>query len=155
MTALTVRFGVLVTALLLLSTERSSAQTEAWNQEKVTALAGELESAVAGLRDALRKNPMWENPQQKAPLYRLADKLRLIESECASLHARLAKGEGMEETQPAYEHIQRLRRDAEVEGSRTEVSTFIRPKLDRAREVLSMIAPFYPAAPARKEAPKS
>ena len=58
---------------------------------------------------------MWENPQQKVSLYRLADKLRLIESECASLHARLAKGEGMEETQPAYEHIQRLRRDAEVE----------------------------------------
>jgi hypothetical protein len=122
----------------------ASAQTETWNQEKTAALAGELESAVSGLRDAVRKSPAWENPQQKRTLYRIADKLRLIESESASLHAQLVKGAGMDETLPTYERIQRLKRDAQVLAKKTDVSAFTKPKLDRATEVLSQIAPYYP-----------
>jgi len=120
------------------------AQSQPWDQEKTAALAGELESAVSGLRDAVRKSPMWGNPQQKRTLYRIADKLRLIESESASLHAQLVKGAGMDETLPTYERIQRLRRDAQVHAAKTDVSAFTKPKLDRATEVLGLIAPYYP-----------
>jgi hypothetical protein len=141
---------LVVLAASLLFGAHASAQTEAWNQEKVTGLAKELESAVSGLRDALRKSPMWENPQQKRTLYRISDKLRLIESESASLHAYLAKGAGMEETLPAYERIQRLRRDAQVLAKKTDVSAFTQPKLDRANQVLGLLAPYYPA-PSKQE----
>ncbi len=121
-----------------------------WNQERVTALARELELAVSGLRDAVRKSPMWENPQQKRTLYRIADKLRLIESESISLHAQLAKGAGMEETLPNYNRIQRLKRDAQVLAAKTDVSAITKPKLDRANEILAQIEPFYPPLPERK-----
>ncbi len=142
---------LLAVALGLIVSSRVSAQTEAWNQEKTAALAGELESAVSGLRDAVRKSPMWENPQQKRTLYRISDKLRLIESESASLHAQLVKGAGMDETLPTYERIQRLKRDAQVLAKKTDVSAFTKPKLDRATEVLNLLAVFYPP----REAPKS
>jgi len=130
--------------VLLLSASDARAQSTAWDQERVTALADELEKSVSGLRDAVRKSPTWENPQQKRTLYRISDKLRLIESESASLHAQLVRGAGMDETLPAYERIQRLKRDAQVLAKKTDVSAFTKPKLDRATEVLSQIAPYYP-----------
>lgn len=155
MTRHVARLTLLFVALGLFGAARASSQTETWNQEKVAALAGELESAVSGLRDAIRKSPTWENPQQKRTLYRISDKLRLIESESASLHAQLVKGAGMEETLPTYERIQRLKRDAQVLAKKTDVSAFTKPKLDRATEVLNLIAPFYPPQPAPKSESKS
>jgi hypothetical protein len=120
------------------------AQAQPWNQEKVTALASELETAVSGLRDAVRKSPAWQNPQQKQTLYKIADKLRQIESESVSLHAQLVKGAGMQETLLNYRHIQRLRRDAQVLAQKTDVSAATKPKLDRTTEVLGLIEPYYP-----------
>ena len=140
----------LTLALALLLAAPAFAQTEAWNQEKVIVLAEQLEAAVAGLRDAVRKSPQWENPQQKPALYRIADKLRLIESESTSLHAQLKNGAGMEETLPAYARIQRLRRDVVTLAKRTEVSSFTQPKLDIANSVLGQIAPYYPPQPQPK-----
>ena len=148
-----VRIAVLFVVFGLFDAARASAQTETWNQEKAAALAGELESAASGLRDAVRKSPMWENPQQKPTLYRISDKLRLIESESASLHAQLVKGAGMDETLPTYERIQRLKRDAQVLAKKTDVSAITKPKLERATDVLNRLAVFYPAQP--KPEPKS
>jgi hypothetical protein len=122
-----------------------------WNQERVTALAKELETAVSGLRDAVRKSPAWENPQQKRRLYEIADKLRLIESEAIHLHAQLAKGADMEETLPAYQRLQRLKRDAQVLAMRTDVSAITQPKLDAATSVLAQIEPYYPPQPTVKK----
>ena len=144
------RIAVLFVVLGLFFAARASAQTESWNQEKTAALAGELESAVSGLRDAVRKSPTWENPQQKQTLYRISDQLRLIESESASLHAQLVKGAGMDETLPTYERIQRLKRDVQVLAKKTDVSAFTQPKLERATEVLNRLAVFYPAKPEPK-----
>lgn len=145
------RYTIAFVAAALLVAVHASAQTETWNQEKVTGLAKELEAAVSGLRDDLRKSPAWENQQQKATLFRISDELRLIESESASLHAQLAKGAGMEETQPTYERIRRLRRDAQVLAKKTDVSAVTQPKLDRANQMLELLAPFYPASPTRGE----
>lgn len=143
-----VRITVLVVAFAMLA-GYASAQVEKWNQEATTGLAGELEAAVSGLRDAVRKSPKWES--QRRTLYKIADKLRLIESESASLHAQLVNGAGMEETQPSYERIQRLRRDVQVLAVKTDVSAFTKPKLDKATEVLEALAHYYPV----KQPPKS
>lgn len=151
-----VRFALLALALATFVAARASAQTEAWNQEKATALASELEKAVSGLRDSVRKSPNWEIPGQKKTLNQIMRKLRSIESESLSLHAKLVKGATMEDTRLSYERIQRLRRDAVVEARKTDVSAFTQPKLDRANEVLNQLAPMYPAepAPAPTPAPK-
>jgi hypothetical protein len=141
-------FGVAVVAIALLAGAHASAQTEPWSQEKATALAGELEQAVAGLRDSIRKSPSWEIPGQRKALSRIMRKLRSIESESLSLHAKLAKGATMEDTRLSYERIQSLRRDAQVEAKKVDVSAFTQPKLDRATEVLNRLAPMYPAEPA-------
>ena len=51
----------------------------------------------------------------------------------------------MEDTRLSYERIQRLRRDAQVEAKKTDVSAFTQPKLDKAKGLLDQLAPFYPA----------
>jgi len=145
-----VRF-LAVAALGLTFATQALAQTEKWNQEKVTAIAKELEAAVSGLRDAVKKSPAWENPQQKRNLYKISDILRQIEQECTSLHAQLAKGAGMEESLANYEHIQRLKRRAEVLAPKSDITAFTKPKLDQATGLLKQIEPYYPAA---AEAPK-
>jgi len=124
--------------------------TEAWNQERVTAIARDLEQAVAGLRDAVKNSPAWDNPQQKRNLYKIADILRQIEQESISLHAQLAKGAGMEETELNYRRIQTLKRRAEALAPKSDVTAFTKPKLDRATEVLKLLEPFYPPTEARK-----
>ena len=93
---------------------------------------------------------LMENPQQKTRMFRIADQLRLIESEATSLHARLARGAGMDETLPTYQRIQRLRRQAQTNANRSDVSAQTQPQLDRANAVLTQLAPFY-AAPAPPE----
>ena len=67
-----------------------------------------------------------------------------------SLHAQLVNGAGMDETLPAYQRIQRLKRDAQVLAKKTDVSAFTQPKLDRANSVLNQLAVFYPATPKAK-----
>ncbi len=142
-----IALAALAVALAVSLAAPASAQTEPWSQEKATALARELEKAVSGLRDSIRKSPQWEIAAQRKTLSRIQRKLRSIESTALSLHAHLAKGATMAETRSQYERIQRLRRDAEVLAEHTDVSAFTKPKLDRAQEVLSQLAPLYPAEP--------
>lgn len=140
--------GVVVVLGLVISPLRGAlAQTETWNQEKVAALSVELEKAVSGLRDVVRKSLMRENPQQKQTFFRISDYLRRIESESLSLKAQLAKGAGMDETWPNYRNIQQLRRKAEVLAQKTDVSAMTQPKLDRAKQVLDEISVYYPPEP--------
>ena len=151
MSRLWVRFFVGAAFALTFATQAPS-QTEKWNQEKVTAIAKDLEAAVSGLRDAVKKSPAWENPQQKRNLYKIADILRQMEQECTSLHAQLARGAGMEESQSNYDHIQRLRKRAQVLAPKSDIGAFTKPKLDQAAAILKQIEPYYPTA---AEAPKS
>jgi len=127
------------------------ALTEPWSQERVTVLAKDLAKAVSGLREAVKNSPSWQNPQQRKNLYKIADILRQIEQECISLHAQLAKGAGMEETQSNFEHIQRLKRRAQVLVPKSDVSAITQPKLDLANGLLKQLEPYYPApeAPAK------
>jgi hypothetical protein len=139
--------AIVVLGLVLSPLGGALAQTETWNQEKVTALSGELVQAVSGLRDAVRKSPMRDNPQQKRIFYRISDYLRRIESESLSLRAQLTKGAGMEETWPNYRNIRLLRRNAEVLAKKTDVSAPTQPKLDRAEQLLDEISGYYPPEP--------
>jgi hypothetical protein len=134
-------------ALLLLASAPAYAQTQAWNQEVATSLAGELEKAVSGLRDVVRGSPNLQNPGSRRKMYEIMDNLRLIEQSATSLHASLKGGAGMEETLPTYKRLQQIRRDTEVLAQRVDITAVTQPKLDEARGVLEKLEPYYPTEP--------
>jgi hypothetical protein len=117
----------------------------AWDQAKVTEIAGQLEAAVSGLQEAIRQSPTWSHPGQRTTLFQIQDNLRWIESEAGHLHAALAKGAGMEETLNSFRRIHSLRRETEVLARRTDVSAMTQPKLDKAKELLGQLDAYYPA----------
>lgn len=139
---------VTLAAFLLLQTgglaREAAAQAKPWNQEVTTALAGELEAAVSGLREAVRQSPNMQYPTQRRPLYQIIDNLRMIEQSATSLHASLKGGAGMEETLPTYQRIQQVRRDTEYLAQRVDITAFTKPKLDKAKDILSKLEPYYP-----------
>ena len=134
-------------AFLLVTSFTARAQTQAWNQEVVTTLAGQLEKSVSGLRDVVRGSPNLQNPATKRKLYEIMDNLRLIEQSASSMHAALKGGAGMEETLPTYKRLQQIRRDTEVLAQRVDITAVTRPKLDEAKGILEKIEPYYPVEP--------
>ena len=139
--------AVLVLALGVGFAHDARAQTKKWNQQDAAKVAGELESAISGLRLKVRASPNVDNPQLRRPMFEILDLLRQIEFNTTSLHAQLQKGAGMEETLPTYNRLQQLRREAEVKAQRVDVSAITRPSLDKARELLAQLEPYYPEQP--------
>ena len=125
----------------------AAAQAKPWNQEVATALAGELEDAVSGLREAVRQSPNMQYPTQRRLLYQIMDNLRMIEQAATSLHAGLKNGAGMEETLPTFMRLEQIRRDTEVLAQKVEITAFTQPKLDKARDILAKLEPYYPPQP--------
>lgn len=125
----------------------ASAQSLPWNQEVVTTRAGELEEAVSGLRDIVRASPNLQIPNFRRKMYMILDNLRLIEQSATSLHAALRNGGGMEETLPTYKRLQQIRRDTEVLAQQVDITAVTRPKLDKAKDLLAKIEPYYPEEP--------
>ena len=125
----------------------ASAQAQPWNQEVVTATAGELEEAVSGLRDTVRGSPNLDVPTKKRTIYQILDNLRMIEASAGSLHAALRGGAGMEETLPTYKRLQQLRRETADLAQRVDISAITKPKLEKARDLLQKIEPYYPPEP--------
>jgi hypothetical protein len=142
---------VAIAALALVGTSglarHAAAQTQAWNQEVVTTTAGELEDAVSGLRDVIRGSPNLDIPTKRRKMYQIMDNLRMIEGSATSLHASLKKGAGMEETLPTYKRLQQLRRETEVIAQQVDITAVTKPKLDKAKDLLTQIEPFYPEEP--------
>jgi hypothetical protein len=149
--AMTRSLVVSLAAFLLFQTagfaREAAAQAQPWNQEVATALAGELEDAVSGLRDAVRQSPSMQIPSQRRPLYEIMDNLRMIEQSATSLHASLKGGAGMEETLPTYVRLQQVRRDTEYLSQRVDITAFTKPKLDKAKDILTKLEPYYPPQP--------
>ena len=131
------------------SAEHQDAQpAAAWDQAKVTGLASELASAVAGIRDAARKeSPMSIGSGQSRSWHRLLDDLRIIESEAKHLARALAAGEGHDETLPVIERIDVLRDSAVEEGRRVFLSGFVLKKIEVARAVVEKLRPYYGLPP--------
>ena len=134
----------LAVGLTLVVAAHAAAMT-AWDQAKVTEIAGNLESSVSNLQDAIRNSPAWTTSPQKAILYQIRDNLRWIENEATSLHAMLAKGETMESTLNSYKRIQALKRDTQYLAQPIQVPAITQPALDKAKGALDQLAAYYPA----------
>jgi len=137
-----------IVALGFLAAFEVHAQTQTWDQAKVTSLAGELTNAVSGLRDSLRNSAQWQIwTEADDSLYGIAEDLRMMESEAISLNADLAKGEGMKQTQPAYMRVQQIHRELAQYKGQVDVGAFLAPPLAKAKAVLAQLAVYYPAQP--------
>jgi hypothetical protein len=131
-------------AVISLPSFAARAQTASWNQAAVTAAAGELEAAVTGLRDAVRKSSTWTTSPDKSELYEISESLRQIEWLATNLHADLKQGEGLAATLPVYKEMLETRDYARAEAEFVDISASIRPRLDAARAALAKLAAFYP-----------
>ena len=139
--------GSFVAFGLLLASD-GTAQTEKWNQAKVTALARELSNAVSGLRNSLMNSDQWQNwSAGNDTLWGVSEDLRIIEFEAMSMNADLAKGAGMKQTLPAYTHLQQIHRELAQYNGQMDVGAFIAPPLAKAKAVLAQLAAYYPAQP--------
>ena len=142
-----------VVAVLALGATSTQAQTAKWDQKKVAALAEQLAKSVADLREQVRKQPPVDaGPQRKARFEVLQD-LKMINSTAKQLAADLGKGEGREETQPAYDRLQMLRRDAQEHAKSADVKEPVLSKVVATKDLLAQIAPYYENADMPAPAP--
>ncbi len=134
-------------ALFLVISLGAHAQTAKWDQTAVTAAAAEFESAVSGLRDAVRQSNAWSVTPNRAKLYQISQDLRKIEWLAQSLHGDLKKGEGLEATTPVYEEILENREYAKADAAFVDINEFLKPKITTSRAALAKLAAFYAKQP--------
>ena len=139
--------AIATAALLFVFAPGAQAQTAKWDQAAVTAAAGELESAVSGLRDAVRKSNAWTMTANRSKLHEITQDLRQIEWLAASLHADLKGGEGLEATTPVYEQILQRREYAKADAAFLDMNEFVKPKLEASRAALAKLSSYYAKQP--------
>jgi len=144
---LRLRVAGVAAAVLALTATPTPAAHQAWDQEKVTQIAGQLADAVSGVYEELRMQPPVDtSPMQSHARYRLMDELRLLEGETRELARQLKSGEGLDATQPIYDRIGVLARDAREEGRRQLVSKPVQERVDHAEELWAQLTPYYTSA---------
>ena len=138
----------LALALSLIAAPVATAELQPWNQEKVTAIAGELQPATRALRESLRRQPPPTLGQAgKRAFWRLRDQLRSIESTSRRLHNALLAGEGHEESFPIYRRMITLVRDAARELNRIPTQKPVEEHIETVAGVLKRLRPFYEKDP--------
>jgi len=122
----------------------SAAELEKWNQAEITALSKQLADATQQLYDTFyRQPPPSVGSMHARDYYRLKQVIRRLLEEADQLHADVAKGDGMEETLPAYDDLMEKVRDAREIWARVFTSKELRDSADAARGILNQISPYY------------
>ncbi len=139
-------------AALTITSTSSMAASKAWDQQKVTQIASQLAEAVSGVYDEFRKQPPSDiaSMQQNAR-FRLQDELRLLESETHVLVRQLKAGDGLDATQPIYDRIGVVARDARENARKQMTVESIQKRVDRAEELWTQLTPYYTNTPAPAE----
>jgi hypothetical protein len=107
---------------------------------------------VSGVYQEFRKQPPVDvSSMQTRARYQLQDELRLLEGETHELARQLKAGEGLDATQPIYERIGTLARDAREEGRRQLVAKPVQERVNHAEELWAQLTPYYTSAPAQEE----
>jgi hypothetical protein len=129
-------------AALLLAPALASAQAQ-WDQEKVTAIAEELAASLKDLRITLRTEPDQPPGRMHVAQYAAREDVRLLVNTTQRLAAALKEGEGQLETLPIYRRIVDIRRDAEENAKRGDAPAPTRERIEKSREILARLAPYY------------
>ncbi len=142
-TGLTFCFALVMAAGLASAQTDDPAAPQAWDQERVTALAQQLADAVKDLRFTVRGSPDQPVGGQRRAQYAAREDLRLLQSQTRRLAALLDQGEAKDETFSVFRRIEQIRRSAEDNGARAMISEAIMEKIGAARKILSELEPFY------------
>jgi hypothetical protein len=144
-----VRVAGIASTVFALTATPTPAARQTWDQERVTQIAGQLAEAVSGVYEAFRMQPPVDtSPMQSHARYRLMDELRLLEGETRELARQLKSGEGLDATQPIYDRIGVLARDAREEGRKQLVAKPVQERVDHAEELWAQLTPYYTSASA-------
>lgn len=143
-----VRCALVAVSILALAAPAGAAPAQAWDQEKVTELGKQLETATGELWTTFRQQPPPGMGQGQARSYfRLQQQIRSLRHEARSLSRALQRGAGHDETLPSFESMMQTVRRAQDEARRVFSSADVRERADAARAVLNQMTPFYEADP--------
>jgi len=134
------------------------AQTKAWDQKAVTAIATKLAATLHDLRVNVRRNPqMTKGSPARQAQFTARESLRLLVITSQRLSSQLQAGEDRDATLPTYRRLQMLRRDAEQDARRANIPAPTLDKIASAQTLLDQLAPYFEetpaAAPAAQPAP--
>jgi hypothetical protein len=142
------RFAVAVSvSLALLVAGAAGAQTEKWNQQKVTALSGELMNSVQGLQTDLENSSQAMDPMMEDTVAQISDALGILEFEAIHLNAMLKSGKGLKKTLPAYKRLQEIHSELMGYQGQIAITAFLSPPLTKAKTALAKLAAYYPPQP--------
>ena len=142
------RATLLAAAVALLTATVANAEIVTWNQEQVTAIAGELFEKTRELRATLRRQPPRTLGQSgRRAFFRLRDEMGTIESASRRLHSALAAGEGREETYPTYRRMILAVRNVAQELRRMDLGEPANGRIQAAAEVLRRLRKYYEEEP--------
>jgi hypothetical protein len=132
-------------AFLLLAPATAVADLQAWDQEKVSALASELAESIKAVRGAALNEPSLRgggNTGGRASQQYL-DSLKQLERSTQQLATRLGEGEDREQSLNVARRIGTLLRDAQESGRRLMLTQSSFDEIDRAVAVIQQLSPFY------------
>jgi hypothetical protein len=138
------RLAAVSAAVLLGLVAAARADLAAWDQEKVTGIAKQLDAASRELYDAFYKQPVPTVGSAQTRAYqRLKHDIRLIRTQARQLARDLERGEGMESTQPGFEELMSRVRSARDEAPKIFTTKDVADKAAAAREQLNALGPYY------------
>jgi hypothetical protein len=145
---------ILVAAVGLLAVAPAGhAASAAWDPQKVTALARDLEVATRQLYDTFEKLPPLEKGSSHTRAYfRLKQEARHMKRESHWLARALERGHEQEEALPGYESVVTAMRGARQDAREVQTNAEFQTKADRVSAILDSLAPFFggssaPASP--------
>ncbi len=141
--SLGVVYGALVAGLVLAPALSARAQEKEWSQEQVTAIAAELASSVSDVQGSFRKEPLDTFVGDRRSRYALKQDLRLLRILTRNLASDLKEGGGHDETLSLYKRIQSVREEARQNAVRSAVTQPTLERIEKAREHLVQLSPYY------------
>ena len=140
---------------LLAVAPAARAASGAWDPQKVTALARDLEVATRQLYDSFEKLPPLEKGSRHTRAYfRLKQEARHMKRESRWLARALEQGHDQEQALPGYESVVAAMRGARQDASEVKTNADFQTKADRASAILDSLAPFFSGAVSDAPAPQ-
>jgi hypothetical protein len=140
--------GAALALVLSLSASSVWAETKAWDQKAVTAIATKLASALRDLRVTVRKSPQaTKGSPQRRSQFTARETLRMLVITSQRLAGQLQAGDDQDATLPTFRRLQSLRRDAEQDGRRADIAAPTLERIASAQALVDQLAPYYEEAP--------
>lgn len=119
--------------------------TETWDQQRVTALAGQLDTAARQLYTTLYMDPEGQEMGMENAENSVVGSIRVLRESATSLHGRLEAGSGRTATLGEYKRIKELSRDATEASGFTDMAMDATSAQQAMTSVLNQLDGYYGA----------